>query len=236
MRTQEQITAIKNTQSDPKQHWDILNYGNIIDLLIHYNDSSKKVEQKSTGPKVLYVKEGEGVIDNILDKLRQTYGDFEVRSAHYFDVTKPHIIHNDDDFDYPQCYKAFVIPLLVEGATCDKAKFFVFDQSYYGGPAKFVNGEDVTGKPVHYNTFLTDYTDVQDQASCGLNDFELQHLTHLKPKWLKGLSVNKYFDWRIGSIISFDSLDLHCSSDFNAVGITRKIGLSIFTRKNNATV
>ena len=232
MRTQEQITAIKNTQSDPKQHWDILNYGNIIDLLIHYNDSSKKVEQKSTGPKVLYVKEGEGVIDDILDKLRQTYGDFKVRSAHYFDVEKPHIIHNDDDFDYPQCYKAFVIPLLVEGATCDKAKFFVFDQSYYGGPAKFVNGEDVTGKPVHYNTFLTDYTDVQDQASCGLNDFELQHLTHLKPKWLKGLSVNKYFDWRIGSIISFDSLNLHCSSDFNKVGITRKIGLSIFTKMN----
>ena len=232
MRTQEQITAIKNTQSDPKQHWDILNYGNIIDLLIHYNDSSKKVEQKSTGPKVLYVKEGEGVIDNILDKLRQTYGDFEVRSAHYFDVTKPHFIHYDDDFYYPQCYKAFLIPLLVEGATCDKAKFFVFDQSYYGGPAKFVNGEDVTGKPVHYNTFLTDYTDVQDQASCGLNDFELQHLTHLKPKWLKGLSVNKYFDWRIGSIISFDSLNLHCSSDFNKVGITRKIGLSIFTKMN----
>ena len=232
MRTQEQITAIKNTQSDPKQHWDILNYGNIIDLLIHYNDSSKKVEQKSTGPKVLYVKEGEGVIDNILDKLRQTYGDFEVRSAHYFDVEKPHIIHNDDDFDYPQCYKAFVIPLLVEGATCDKAKFFVFDQSYYGGPAKFVNGEDVTGKPVHYNTFLTDYNDVEDKAICGLDDFELQYLTHLKPKWLQGLSVKRYFDWRIGSIISFDSLNLHCSSDFNKVGITRKIGLSIFTKMN----
>ena len=232
MRTQEQITAIKNTQSDPKQHWDILNYGNIIDLLIHYNDSSKKVEQKSTGPKVLYVKEGEGVIDNILDKLRQTYGDFEVRSAHYFDVEKPHIIHNDDDFDYPQCYKAFVIPLLVEGATCDKAKFFVFDQSYYGGPAKFVNGEDVTGKPVHYNTFLTDYTDVEDQASCGLDDLQLQYLTHLKPKWLEGLSVNRYFPWQIGSMIEFDSLNLHCSSDFNKVGITRKIGLSIFTKMN----
>ena len=232
MRTQEQITAIKNTQSDPKQHWDILNYGNIIDLLIHYNDSSKKVEQKSTGPKVLYVKEGEGVIDDILDKLRQTYGDFKVRSAHYFDVEKPHIIHNDDDFDYPQCYKAFVIPLLVEGATCDKAKFFVFDQSYYGGPAKFVNGEDVTGKPVHYNTFLTDYTDVEDQASCGLDDLQLQYLTHLKPKWLEGLSVNRYFPWQIGSMIEFDSLNLHCSSDFNKVGITRKIGLSIFTKMN----
>ena len=87
MRTNEQIQAIKQTKSDPKQHWDIINYGNIIDLLVHYNDSSKKVEQKSTGPKVLYVKEGEGVIDDILHKLRKIYGEFEGRSAHYFDVT-----------------------------------------------------------------------------------------------------------------------------------------------------
>ena len=234
MRTLDQIQAIKNTKSDPVQHWDIISYGEIIDLLIHYNDSSSKVEQKSTGPKVLYVKEGDGVIDKILKKLRKVYGNFEVRSAHYFDVTKPHIIHNDDDFDYPQCYKAFVIPLLVEGATCDKAKFFVFDQSYYGGPAKFVNGEDTTGKPVHYNTFLTDYNRIENTSIAGLTDFELQHLTHLKPKWLEGLSVNKYFDWRIGSIISFDSLDLHCSSDFNSAGITRKVGLSIFTKVNDA--
>ena len=235
MRTQEQITAIKNTQSDPKQLWDILHPCDINALLDYYN-TSKNVEQKNTGPKVLYVKEGEGVIDHILKMLRHRYGNFSVRSAHYFDVSKPHIIHNDDDFDYPQCYKAFVIPLLVEGATCDKAKFFVFDQSYYGGPAKFVNGEDVTGKPVHYNTFLTDYKDVTDRASSGLDNFELQYLTHLKPKWIEGLSVNKYFDWRIGSIISFDSLNLHCSSNFNAPGITRKIGLSIFTEIDNAAV
>ena len=74
------------------------------------------------------------------------------------------------------------------------------------------------------------------EGDFGLDDFELQHLTHLKSKWLEGLSVNKYFDWRIGSVISFDSLNLHCSSDFNASGITRKIGLSIFTEKYDAAV
>ncbi len=235
MRTQEQITAIKNTQSDPKQLWDIL-HPRDVDALLEYYNTSNNVEQKNTGPKVLYVKEGEGVIDHILKMLRHLYGNFSVRSAHYFDVEKPHIIHNDDSFDYPQCYKAFVIPLYVEGNTSDKAKFFVFDQSYYGGPAKFVNGEDVTSKPVHYNTFLTDYTNVQDQAICGLDDLQLQYLTHLKPKWLEGLSVNRYFPWQIGSMIEFDSLNLHCSSDFNKAGITRKIGLSIFTEIDNAAV
>ena len=93
MRTHEQITAIKNTQGDPKQLWDILHPRDVDALLEHYN-TSNNVEQKTTGPKVLYVKEGEGVIDHILKMLRHLYGNFSVRSAHYFDVTKPHIIGN----------------------------------------------------------------------------------------------------------------------------------------------
>ena len=228
MRTAEQIKVLKDTQSNPKQHRNILAVDDINALLEYYN-TSDNIVKKNTGPKVLYVKEGEGVIDNILDKLRQTYGDFKVRSAHYFDVTKPHIIHNDDDFDYPQCYKAFVIPLYVEGASCNNAKFFVFDQTYYGGPAKFLKDEDVTDRPVYYNTFLTDYQDIEDKSVSTMEDIHLQYLTHLKPKWLEGLSVNSYFPWHIGSIIQFDSLRLHCSSNFNAAGITRKIGFSIFT-------
>ena len=232
MRTHQQILAIKDTQSNPKQLWNMLTQDD-IDILLNYYNTSDKIIEKNTGPKVLHVKEGEGIIDNILGTLRKLYGNFDLRSAHYFDVDKPHVIHNDDDFDYPQCYKAFVIPLYVEGNTCDKAKFFVFDQTYYGGPAKFVNGEDVTDKPVYYNQFLTDYKDIQDTTLESIGDIHLQYLTHLKPKWLEGLSVKSYFPWHIGSMIEFDSLRLHCSSDFNAVGITRKIGLSIFTNWDN---
>jgi len=229
MRTLEQIEAIKKTKSNPVQHWDIITSGDIDNLLKFYNTSEDIVE-KVTGPKVLKVNEGEGIIDHILDKLKNLYGEFILRDAHIFDVGKPHIIHNDDSFDYPQCYKAFVIPLYVEGNTCDKAKFFIFDQSYYGGPAKFVNEEDVTGYSVHYNKFLTTYEEVEDTNDMGINEEHLKYLSHLKSHWLKGLSVKAYFPWQIGSIISFDSLDLHSASNFKDVGIIRKIGLSIFTQ------
>jgi hypothetical protein len=229
MRTLEQIEAIKRTKSNPVQHWDIITSDDISNLLKFYNTSDNVVE-KVTGPKVLKVNEDEGIINNILYKLRQLYGEFNLRDAHFFDVEKPHIIHNDDSFDYPQCYKAFVIPLYVEGNICDKAKFFVFDQSYYGGPAKFVNEEDVSGYSVHYNKFLTNYNEVENKNNTGIDKIHLKYLSHLKSHWLKGLSVNAYFPWKIGSVISFDSLDLHSASNFNDVGITRKIGLSIFTK------
>ena len=230
MRTIEQISTIKKTMGDPKQLCNMLNAHDINLLLNHYI-TSNAVITKNTGPKVLMVNEGDGIIDNILITLRLLYGNFALRSAHYFDVTKPHIIHNDDDFDYPQCYKAFVIPLYVEEEDCNKAKFFVFDQSYYGGPAKFLNDEDITSTPIYYNKLVTNYNDVEDKVAYPIDDDTYsQYLTHLRPKWLEGLSINSYFPWTIGSVIAFDSLKLHCASDFRKVGITRKIGLSIFTK------
>ena len=86
--------------------------------------------------------------------------------------------------------------------------------------------------PVHYNKFLTDYKDIEGQSIAGLNDIELSYLTHLQSNWLNGLSINKILDWQIGDALCFDSLALHCSSDFKSKGIERKIGLSIFTTKD----
>ena len=54
-------------------------------------------------------------------------------------------------------------------------------------------------------------------------------LTHLRPHWLEGLSVQCYFPWLSGSCIAFNSLQLHSASDFNRQGIIRKLGVSIFT-------
>ena len=61
------------------------------------------------------------------------------------------------------------------------------------------------------------------------NTFKAEYLSHLKDKWTEGLSVNTTLDWAIGSVLCFDSLALHCSTDFTNKGIERKIGLSIFT-------
>jgi hypothetical protein len=56
-------------------------------------------------------------------------------------------------------------------------------------------------------------------------------LTHLKPQWLEGLSLHSTLDWVPGNIMIFDSLRLHCASDFRKLGIRSKTAISIFTKK-----
>ena len=63
------------------------------------------------------------------------------------------------------------------------------------------------------------------------NRIENKNLSHLKEEWLEGLTVQKYFPWTIGSIICFDSLQIHSASNFLNCGIESKLGLSIFTVK-----
>lgn len=227
MRTLEQIETIKKHHKDPVQMFNALSKAKIDALLSHYNQSNKV--EKNTGPKVVYVEEGQGIIDDILQVLRKNFGDFKVRSAHYFEVDKPHVLHIDDDFSYPNTYMAFTIPLWVESGNCDKIKLIMFDQYYYGGPVKFYKGEE-TIEQVYYNKPLYDYKDVDNLSDKGIPMLVKEKLlTHLKSEWLEGLSIKNYFPWNIGSIICFDSLRIHCSSDFRKVGINKKIGLSIFT-------
>lgn len=227
MRTKEQIDLIKATQSDPLQLINVL-AADKIDFLLNYYHSQEKIV-KNTGPSVVYVSEGTGVIDDILYLLRETFGDFKVRAAHYFEVDTPHILHIDDDFNYPNSYKAFTIPLWVNANDASKIKLIMFDQYYYGGPVKFFNKED-TVDTVYYNTPLYDYSDVENKSSETIPaPIKEKLLSHIKSEWLEGLSIHDYFPWTIGSIIAFDSLRIHCSSDFRNVGINKKIGLSIFT-------
>ena len=153
---------------------------------------------------------------------------FKVRYAHFFDVTDPHIIHNDDEFEFPDCYKAFTLPLNVYGNS-DDIKLVVFDQYYYGGPAKFFAGEKSISK-VHYNAPVTSYENVQGCSYTVIEkNMKDEYLGHLRDNWLKGLSVKTMLDWTVGDILCFDSLSLHSSSNFKSKGIDRKIGLSIFT-------
>jgi hypothetical protein len=228
MRTKEQISFLKTLQSDSVQIDNALSSEKIKFLLDHYNNSLNKIT-KNTGPKVSYVKEGEDIIDDILVDLRKQFGNFKVRSAHYFEVDNPHILHIDDDFKLPNTYKAFTIPLWVESNDCNKIKLVMFDQYYYGGPVKFFNGESKI-KETYYNEPLFNYKEVENLSDTPIpKAIKNAMLTHLKDSWLEGLSVKNFFPWTIGSIIAFDSLRIHCSSDFRKVGIKKKIGLSIFT-------
>lgn len=229
MRTPAQIDLLKKSHSPSEQLLNMLD-DTKINFLLDYYHSCTKIE-KNTGPKVVYVNEGENIIDDVLELLRIKFGDFKVRSAHYFEVDTPHILHIDDDFRLPNSYKAFTIPLWVDCNDCNKIKLIMFDQYYYGGPVKFFKGETSIDQ-TYYNVPLYDYSDVENLSTTKLpNAIKHALLSHIKNEWLDGLSINDYFPWTIGSIIAFDSLRIHCSSDFRKAGINKKIGLSIFTEK-----
>lgn len=227
MRTTEQIDFLKKYHSDPIQLTKVVDMEK-VDFLLNYYYSQEKIE-KNTGPKVVYVKEGDDIIDDILFFLREHFGNFKLRSAHFFEVDSPHVLHIDDDFDLPNSYKAFTIPLWVDNNDCNKIKLVMFDQYYYGGPVKFFNKETNINQ-TYYNVPLFDYKNVENRSSKVIpNSIKEKVLSHIKNSWLEELSISNYFPWTIGSIIAFDSLRIHCSSDFRNVGINKKIGLSIFT-------
>ena len=231
MRTSDQINDIKERQSNPVQFINAITKEK-IDFLIDYYKNTNKI-QKNTGPQYSNVKEGDGVVDDIIELLRLQFGNFTVRGIQFFNVEKPHIIHIDDKFEYPRSYKAFAIPLEVNGNNCNLAKLIMFNQYYYGGPAKFVKGSDEKQLPVYYNKYVTDYNEVENKDKQGI-PLEIKKLmTHLRPLWTHELSVQCYFPWTIGSIIAFDSLQLHCASDFTNVDIKSKLGMSIFTTWEN---
>lgn len=228
MRTQIQINKIKEKQSTPKQQLIFLNELEVDQLLTYYNNNADKAEIKPTGPKCLYIKEGEGVIDYILVKLRNKFGDFKLRNAQIFDTTVPHVLHNDDGKDLPNAYKAFTIPLQVFDGNALDAKLVMFNQYYYGGPAKFC--KDETFESNTYNSIVTDYKDIVGLSDTGISEeWRTQLLSHLKDKWIEGLTIQGFYPWVPGSYIAFDALQIHCASNFADANISRKIGLSIFT-------
>jgi hypothetical protein len=154
----------------------------------------------------------------------------KIFSAAFFDVKFPHIIHNDDLKSFPRTYKAITLPLKLEysGIKSELPKLCIFDQYYLEGPAKFFNGDvDI---PTYYNTQVYEYSDVQNKSTTDISkDTVEKYLTHIKPSWLTGLSINSVYEWNPGSAIIFDALKLHCASDFRRLGVTSKLGISIFT-------
>lgn len=190
---------------------------------------------KNTGPITLNVLSEEfkqPLFQNILSRVESYIGKVKVFSSLFFYVERPHIIHNDDSFSYPLCYKGINIPLdleYIEEGTGYPSLIF-YDQYYLEGPAKFFNGSrDI---PTYYNKCVYEYGDVKNISTSPIcDDIRSNHLSHLKPNWLQGLSIETITEWRPGNVTVFDTVRLHSSNDFCRQGIKSKLGLSIFTEK-----
>jgi hypothetical protein len=233
IRSQEDIERIKNRITDPYEVNDFISQEDVdhlISLFEHHADNSKIY--KNTGPITLDLNQyfNDLVIKKILINLKEQIGPFDVTAAFFFSTTYPHIIHNDDTYELPDVYKGITIPLKIYGSD-QLPKLCFFDQFYFQGPAKFF-AEDAD-IPTYYNKQVYDYKDLDGVVDGMLIDeaTRVTYLTHLKPKWLTGLSFWGALNWKPKSALIFDSTRLHCANDFRKQGISRKLGISIFTKK-----
>jgi len=234
MRTIEDINEIKERISDPFSYKNFLATNDLIYLISLFDDHQDNKIYKNTGPITLDLVHyyDNHLIKKILNKIKEIIGNYEVTSAFFFKTDYPHVIHNDDTYLLPNnVYKAITIPLkLYTEKLIGYPKLCFFDQFYFHGPAKFFNKD--TDIPTYYNKQIYDYSDVDNIATEEF-DKELyeKYFTHVKPKWLEGLSLHSVLDWIPGNALIFDSVRLHCASDFRKLNIQAKLGISIFTKK-----
>jgi hypothetical protein len=234
MRSQEDIARIKSRITDPYSIKDFLSLEDVNHLigLFESQKTAPNTVYKNTGPVTLDIKDylDDIVISKLIVKLKNEIGNFEITAGFFFTTNYPHIIHNDDTFELPSSvYKGITIPLKTYGSDRVPDLCF-FDQFYFQGPAKFFNGD--TDIPTYYNRQVYDYVDVDGKIVGMLIDesTRCQYFTHLKTNWLKGLTLWGTLKWKPTSALIFDSVRLHCASDFRQQGITHKLGISIFTK------
>lgn len=214
----------------------------LIDMLLQtYHNSPKN--QKPTGPITVdyyprladLERRGEVPADWWLqvDTLITPYiGEHQTFTTNFFEVSLPHILHNDDSTALkPRLHKTVVIPLEIAKPT----EFAVFDQCYLDGPVKLRHGGEFQGKshqaPVtYYNTDLLDNCELEFYTG---EDFDpvlhQKYFTHMPLARFHGLSIESILPWAPGDLLIFDTARIHCACDFRSHGIGKKIGLSIFT-------
>lgn len=232
MRTSIQIEKIKSDIIQPYAVDNFLTEHEVQHLvqLFESRDLEPAKVYKNKGPTTLDILEvmDDVVIQNVLAKISSEIGPFELTAGLFFYTNYPHIIHNDDTFELPDSvYRAITIPLKLYGNGNEYPKLCMFDQFYFHGPAKFFNGE--TYIESFFNKCVYDYKDVD-----GIVDKPIDpsiSLTHLKPEWLNGLSIHSTLEWKPTNAIIFDSVRLHCASDFRSLGYEFKLGLSVFTKR-----
>ena len=231
MRTVDQINNIRKNISDPYSVSGFISLDDINHLIAIFENDTTKIK-KNTGPVTVNLAPyfGDSVVENIITRIKKEIGNIEITAAFFFQTEFPHIIHNDDTFELPDnVYKAITLPLRMEGFAGEYPKLCFFDQCYFHGPSKFFNGDDSI--PTYYNKQVYDYHDVSELVDTPFADNN-KYFTHLKPQWLEGLSLHSALDWIPGNALVFDSVRLHCASDFRTLGIRSKLGISIFTKRS----
>lgn len=227
MRSEQQKQEIIQTFSEPVSIENFISEEEITELIKEFNSSKEKIH-KNTGPVTVNIDFSKQPFQKLLEKIKTIVGNVEITAGFFFYTETPHIIHNDDTFELPRVFKGITIPLEYTGGTRYPYLCF-FHQYYLGGPAKFFKGG--IDFPEHYNKHVYEYSNVENLSTNKIPEVVYNlYLDHLNPKWLEGLSFDRAMPWKPGNVLVFDSVRLHCASNFIKQGIKSKLGISIFTK------
>jgi hypothetical protein len=243
MRNEQQIKTIKDRIIDPYSIDNFLSTEEVNHLINIFDshqydqiDPAQRKIYKNTGPITLDLRTyvNDLVVSDILNRIKSEIGNYEITAAFFFFTNYPHIIHNDDLFQLPDgIYRGITLPLKFNRKVESEElpQLCLFDQFYFHGPSKFFKGSAEDNIPTYYNQKLYEYSGVDGILDHNAISEEVYNelFTHLQPQWLDGLSVHSTIPNKIGSAIIFDSVRLHCSSDFRKLGIESKLAISIFT-------
>ena len=241
-RTQEDKDFILSYVDEPYSIENFIDQKDVNELIDIWENSDNK-EHKNTGVITYSITDfSSPVLHKIRDKIYfDLYPNIEIWGAFFFYVNKPHIIHIDDSSIYtlPKIFKAFTIPLRIEGED-EEPHLMFFDQFYLDGSSKFFNGDSHETKGHHEalqfsklprSKCVYEYSNVINKSTKPFDlDIKEKYLDHIKDRWLDELSFNSAHKWKPGNVIVFDSCRLHCGSDFRKLGVTDKLGISIFTQ------
>jgi hypothetical protein len=162
-------------------------------------------------------------VDQLITQYIGPHGTF---AGNFYEVRKPHILHNDDNKRlWPRLHKTVVIPLDIIEPT----QFGIFDQCYLNGPVK-IRRPGHQSPSVYYNQDLTDNSLLKYNTGKEFcRDTHDKYFSHQHYDAFHGLSVESIVTWKPGDIIVFDTARIHCGTNFNRQGISQKLGLSVFT-------
>lgn len=235
MRSAEKIKLLSERMGESYSVENFISDADRQELISLFNNHIEQQQEKKTGPTTLSINlfEDHPVVIKLFKKIKNVIGDCDIFGGNFFYTDLPYVIHNDDKEDLPDAYKVALLPLEVypEDKEIGNASLVVFEQTYFGGPVKlFKNGPEQIS---FYNKPKYNYDNVNNLQDKNIPKLITDKLfPHLRAEWLEGLSIENKLSWNKGSLIVFDTLKFHASTDFRKQGISAKLGLSIFTKKN----
>ena len=134
---------------------------------------------------------------------------------------KPVSLHVDTGFNFRKIlYKQTLLPLSSKGET------IIFKNRFYGCSTTFsINPEELSA--TGYNKRSSEHLNMYGDKPFN-KEIHNKFLQHEDIENLKGLEIEKIYEWKLGDLLIFDRTNLHCSSS-NI--INKKIGFTSSTCK-----